>query len=58
MIRISSAVFDLNHLFQLTSIFIFKHFFTSKASTMATDKQGKIVINLAGDVMIGLIFVN
>jgi hypothetical protein len=52
MFRISS-VFDLNHLFQLTSIITFKHFLKSQSSTMATDKQGKFVINLAGDVMIG-----
>jgi len=52
MIR-TFAAFDISELFQLASIFIFKHFLTSKASTMATDNRENFVINLAGDVMIG-----
>ncbi|CAF1013838.1 unnamed protein product [Rotaria sp. Silwood1] len=52
MTRISS-IFNLNRLFQVTSIFTFKHFCTSHTSTMATNQQGNIIINLAGDVMIG-----
>ncbi|CAF1320112.1 unnamed protein product [Rotaria sordida] len=51
MIRLSS-LFNLNRLFQLSSILIFNQLFTSEVSTMTTDKQGKILINLAGDVMI------
>ncbi|CAF0963987.1 unnamed protein product [Rotaria sordida] len=51
MIRLSSLL-NLNRLFQLSSILIFKQLFTSEASTITTDKQGKILINLAGDVMI------
>jgi len=44
------VLFDLNRLCQLTTIINFKRFF---ASTMTSDKQEKIIINLAGDVMIG-----
>ncbi|CAF1390399.1 unnamed protein product, partial [Rotaria sordida] len=51
MIRLSSLL-NLNRLFQLSSILIFNQLFTSEASTITTDKQGKILINLAGDVMI------
>ncbi|CAF1084375.1 unnamed protein product [Rotaria sordida] len=50
MIHLSSLL-NLNRLFQLSSILIFKQLFTSEASTITTDKQGKILINLAGDVM-------
>lgn len=47
---------DVNRLFQVASIFIFKKSFNMHASTMATDKPGQIIINLVGDVMIGVIF--